>query len=120
MVADRKVLIMKLDDIIALAKQGYKPADIKELIELSKEPEPEAVIQGDVPEDGGESDHTTQEDNKPTVAAESPETIDYKQLYEEEHSKLLNAQKDNINQNLAGTEISDEQALNSLFENLRL
>ena len=25
-----------LDDIIELAKQGYKPADIKELIELSK------------------------------------------------------------------------------------
>ena len=33
---------MKLDDIIALAKQGYKPGDIKELIELSKgEPEDE-------------------------------------------------------------------------------
>ena len=28
---------MKLDDIIALAKQGYKPNDIKELIELSKD-----------------------------------------------------------------------------------
>ena len=27
---------MKLEDIIALAKQGYKPNDIKELIELSK------------------------------------------------------------------------------------
>ena len=28
---------MKLEDIIALAKQGYKPNDIKELIELSKD-----------------------------------------------------------------------------------
>lgn len=31
---------MKFDDIIALAKQGYKPADIKELLSLSTEPEP--------------------------------------------------------------------------------
>lgn len=32
---------MNLTDIITLAKQGYKPGDIKELIELSKaEPEP--------------------------------------------------------------------------------
>ena len=36
--------MMTIADIIALAKQGYKPGDIKELIELAKtvpEPEPE-------------------------------------------------------------------------------
>ena len=32
---------MNLTDIITLAKQGYKPGDIKELIELSKAAEPE-------------------------------------------------------------------------------
>lgn len=34
---------MTLTDIITLAKQGYKPGDIKEIIELSKaaEPDPE-------------------------------------------------------------------------------
>ena len=36
---------MNLSDIITLAKQGYKPGDIKELIELSKtvpeQPEPD-------------------------------------------------------------------------------
>ena len=28
---------MKLDDIIALAKQGYKPGDIKELLGMAEE-----------------------------------------------------------------------------------
>ena len=32
---------MTLTDIIALAKQGYKPGDIKELIEIAKTAEPE-------------------------------------------------------------------------------
>lgn len=32
---------MNLTDIITLAKQGYKPGDIRELIELSKVSEPE-------------------------------------------------------------------------------
>ena len=29
---------MKLEDIIALAKAGYKPSDIKELVKLAEEP----------------------------------------------------------------------------------
>ena len=37
--------MLNLTDIVALAKQGYKPNDIKELIELTKEapagPEPD-------------------------------------------------------------------------------
>ena len=40
---------MKLDDIIALAKQGYKPNDIKELIELSKD-EPKDEKQKEIDE----------------------------------------------------------------------
>ena len=30
---------MKLEDIISLAKAGYKPSDIKELVKLAEEPE---------------------------------------------------------------------------------
>ena len=32
---------MKLSDIITLAKQGYKPADIRELISIAEDSEPE-------------------------------------------------------------------------------
>ena len=31
-------MTMKLEDIIALAKAGYKPSDIKELVKLAEEP----------------------------------------------------------------------------------
>lgn len=109
---------MKLDDIIALAKQGYKPSDIKELIELSKEETSEASDQGETHEDAAESEQTTHEDSKPTDESESVETIDYKKLYEEEHNKLLAAQKQNVNQNMAGNEKTDEEVLNELFKNL--
>lgn len=109
---------MNLNDIIALAKQGYKPADIKELIELSKETIPEVADQGEAPEDAAESEQTTQEISKPTEPTESVESIDYKKLYEEEHSKLLNAQKNNIHQNMAGSEKTDEEILYDIFKNL--
>ena len=32
-------MTMKLEDIIALAKAGYKPSDIKELVKLAEEPQ---------------------------------------------------------------------------------
>lgn len=107
---------MKLDDIIALAKQGYKPSDIKELIELSKDSTEEVeTIQGDAPADGGESDHTTQE-SEPTETTETETVIDYKKLYEEEHDKLLNAQRNNINQNMGLNDKSDEDVINEFFK----
>lgn len=110
---------MKLEDIIALAKQGYKPADIKELLEISHSDVEVIENQGDTLGDGCESDNTTQENSKPTESVESAETIDYKKLYEEEHSKLLNAQKNNINQNMGGNEKTDEDIVLDLFKNLK-
>lgn len=66
---------MKFSDIVDLAKAGYKPSDIKELLTL-KEPddkqEPEA-------------------DKKGT----EPDEPDYKALYEEEKKKLEELQDKN-------------------------
>ena len=58
-----------LDDIIELAKQGYKPADIKELIELSKS-------EGEQPKDPKPEDDQTEKpkDPKPEDGA-----VDYKE-----------------------------------------
>lgn len=48
---------MNFSDILALAKQGYKPSDIKELLTIPTEdnitPSPSAL-----PEDGTDGDHT--------------------------------------------------------------
>ena len=54
---------MKLTDIIGLAKQGYKPSDIRELLKIETETEPEQPAEGPQHEP------------------------DYKQLYEEEKAK---------------------------------
>ena len=71
-----------LDDIIELAKQGYKPADIKELIELSKsegeqpkDPKPEDD-QTEKPKDPKPEDDQTEKpkDPKPEDGA-----VDYKE-----------------------------------------
>lgn len=110
---------MKFTDILELAKKGYTPNDIKELIELSKESESDSENQGDAHEDGGESDHTTHDDSKPTESDENEETIDYKKLYEEEHEKLLNAQKTNLNQNMNNNSKTDEDIIEDLFKNLK-
>lgn len=110
---------MTLTDIIELAKQGYKPGDIKELIALSNESELNNVNQGEAPEDGSESDYTTQEDSKPTETLDNDDSVDYKAMYEAEHSKLLNAQKNNLNQNINSNTKSDEDIINDLFMNLK-
>ena len=64
---------MKFSDIIDLAKAGYKPSDIKELLQLQEpEEKPEA--------DGKEGKQTEENGNE----GKKTEIIDYKKLYEEE------------------------------------
>lgn len=90
---------MKLTDIIALAKQGYKPADIKELLTMA-DPEP-AQAPAQAPADGA-GENTPEDQPKPTQAhattteapadngAEDDQTAqepDYKALYEAEKKK---------------------------------
>ena len=66
---------MKLTDIIELAKQGYKPADIRELLKIETETEPQP-----------QQDPEPQPE--PEQPAEDPEPEpDYKTLYEEEKAK---------------------------------
>ena len=65
---------MKLTDIIELAKQGYKPADIRELLKIETETEPQPA-----------EDPQQEQEEQP---AEDPEPEpDYKTLYEEEKAK---------------------------------
>ena len=53
---------MKLEDIIALAKAGYKPSDIKELVKLAEKPkEPEDPKDPKEPEEPEETPTPTKE-----------------------------------------------------------
>ena len=73
-----------LDDIIELAKQGYKPADIKELIELSKsegtKPEdkkPEDDQKKEQPKE--EKPEDDQKKEQPKGKKPEDDTVDYKE-----------------------------------------
>ena len=75
---------MNLKDIIELAKQGYKPNDIKELIALSQEPEPEQE-----PEQDPEQE-TEQETEQEPEKGQAKETDDKDRIIEELRKKLQN------------------------------
>lgn len=72
--------MLSIKDVVSLAKAGYKPADVKELIEMSKEvpqEEPAPVAPEVKPEEApAEVTTTADETNK------EPE-IDYKAKYNE-------------------------------------
>lgn len=112
---------MNIADILSLAKQGYKPSDIKELIELTNASEQQAPVMPAAAEP--ETETAEDPDNKP---------IDYKALYEaqtEELNKLKadnkkvnedlkQAQKDNINKDISGIEVieSPHKILEDFFK----
>lgn len=97
--------MLNLTDIVALAKQGYKPNDIKELIELTKEApaEAEAEVQPTTEEAPAENKPT--EDNQKDGEA-SNDQLDYKEEVEklkaqlqETENKLSKLQKENTRRN---------------------
>lgn len=84
---------MKLTDIIELAKQGYKPSDIRELLKIETETAP-AAADPDPDPDPAPAAADPDPDPDPAPAepkqpAEDPDPAepDYKQLYEEEKAK---------------------------------
>ena len=87
---------MKFTEIIALAKAGYKKADIEKMLaedaKEDKEPLPDPLDIGDSPEP---------EPEKPTVQTpeaekSAPDQPDYKALYEQVKKDLETAQKANL------------------------
>lgn len=73
--------MLSIKDVVSLAKAGYKPADVKELIEMSKEvpPEEPAPVAPKAEEKAEEAPAAG------TPAADEPKEpeVDYKAKYEE-------------------------------------
>lgn len=74
---------MKLFDIIELAKQGYKPNDIKELIALADSTEEKS----EEAEQKTPEEEPVKEEAEQTEETKPEEAIDYKKLYEEEKQR---------------------------------
>lgn len=77
---------MKFSDIIDLAKAGYKPSDIKELLQLQEpddKKEPEGS-EGKKKEPEGSEGKSKEEKWKKDPAFNPGINLDYKELYEKE------------------------------------
>lgn len=111
---------MNLQDIIALAKQGYTPKDIKELVALGSDsseekPPAEDHIEGDKLDEAN--------DQKSDATQEADQVLDYKKLYEESQQKVTDlttqleaSQRKNTKENLQGsdTKASNQDIINDL------
>lgn len=121
--------MITIKDIVELAKAGYKPNEVKELIELSKTEENMTSITSGSSDAAGEADplivSTPTRENNPSdlqevsPAEEAPEEDkDYKALYEASQLELKEAQKANIKRDISSAEDnkSDEDILKDLIK----
>ena len=108
---------MKFEDLVAFAKAGYTPAQVKELLEYeveeeqqepeSKEPEPNQEIQPDEGEPESESESQTDV---------SLEINKLKKELEETKAALKDAQADNVAKDASNVKTeTDEDIVNDLF-----
>lgn len=112
---------MNLTDIVALAKQGYKPSDIKELLNLvsSKEEDPkeDSNIQEEKTEqhEDGKEQPDEAPKNSTEDSSEKDSVIDYKKKIAELEEKVKSLQNANVHKdNSDSTQESDEDILNDI------
>ena len=110
--------MMTIADIIALAKQGYKPGDIKELIELAKTvPEPESEPEKKEPEkkEPEKKEPESEPEKKKPEFDYAAEIEKLKQENEKIKTDLAAAQAENRRASNPETETeSDEDALKDI------
>lgn len=112
---------MNLTDIVALAKQGYKPSDIKELLDLVPSKEEKPTEENKVQEEKTEQheDGKEQPDEAPKNSTEDSSekvsVIDYKKKIAELEEKVKSLQNANVHQdNSDSKQESDEDILNDI------
>lgn len=115
------VNIMNLTDIVALAKQGYKPSDIKELLDLVSSKEEKPKEEKDIQEEKTEQheDGKEQPDEAPKNSTEdssdNTNVIDYKKKIAELEEKVKSLQSANVHKdNSDSKQESDEDILNDI------
>lgn len=116
---------MNLADIISLAKQGYTPKDIRDLIELATDNEPDAVEEKpdtSAPIEDKTEDTATEPAAEPASKSEpAQQPINNDTLLKEVESlkeQLKKAQENNINRNADDQKESNEDIMNNAFRNI--
>ena len=105
--------MLKLGDVVALARAGYSKKDVKELIEMSKsQPEPETT-QPEIPEPEviPETHSGNVAESQPKESEPPAAEPDYKALYEAEHQKVSDLQNKNNRADVSTPEVSQQDLL---------
>lgn len=107
--------MLNLKDVVDLAKAGYTPKDVKELIELSKTSDaPQSLTQpplSDAEQTVSQSQsESTEADNVSSAAPKESEPTetepDYKALYEAEKQKVNDLQIKNTQADVSAKEVT--------------
>ena len=114
--------MINITDIVALAKAGYKPSEVKELLSLAstQEDKPNEGEQKGQDQEGSNeskgSDQPEDKDQKSTVTpSESEAILSYKKKVEELEEKIQKLQQDNVHQNNEDDNTpSDEETVNEI------
>lgn len=117
---------MKFSDIVALAKAGYKPSEIKELMDLATEPAAGAEETAEIPPKEEPQPEQQKADEKPAPEPQEDKRHDdiikqlqdqNRQLQEENrqlHTQLSDAQQNNTRRDNSSPKISTQEHLNDL------
>ena len=112
---------MNLSDIIALAKAGYKPNDIKELIELGKEAQTSGVekpAEAEPKEAAQPDPEKTVEKPAPAVTGETDKIKELEAQLAQVRKDLETAQKSNtMHNNISASGPDPQQTINDLVRN---
>lgn len=115
---------LNISDIVALAKAGYKPAEVKELIALSEkemQPKPEeqpGATAAPLKPTTESPEPVKASENEAKAAEPEKEEIDYKELYEKSQQDLKKAQEANRSADNSGK--ASEDPMKDLLETLSL
>lgn len=108
---------ISISDMIALAKAGYTPSQVKELMtmEIPQDAKPTPDKQAEEPQGAaGANDKPEPASLEPNQAPENAQPdkaedpVDYKKLYEQTKADLDKAQKANVSQNAGAAQQSDD------------
>ena len=113
---------MKLTDIIALSKAGFKAAEIKKMIADAGQDEPQVTVPDTAPEDDMPEDHAAADvpDQEPEPERD-PETVPEKdpemqKQIDDLKKQLKEAQRKNINQQVPPAEPNSDKLIKMVNE----
>lgn len=106
--------LLQIADIIALAKQGYKPADIKELLAIETPDAPEPVQEEQPQPETAQAEITEQVKEPETTTPAKATGQTGNDVVEELKATIKELQQANIHQDISGNVKDPQEDLNEL------